>query len=600
MGGMSWGMEKTNAGMRRRIGVALAVVTVGLVLVPCAVSAQDTGFERAVLAASGAGDISELSEGEIERYADYLRRPVLVNVDGRTRMEGLLDAWRAAAIVDYRERCGEIGSWTELASIDGLDMRLVEALRPFLSLDPGSTRPGMPRSSTAVGETDILLRGSFRGDEGGAPDYNYAAKFRYARAGRYSAGITFKRLFDAGTPAPGTFGVSVELCGRRRPVRLVLGDFHARFGQGLVLWSGFSMSGFGTVEAFRRKQTGIRAAWTLSPDYALRGAALECGTDAGLLSALLTTDGMLAANLRRLGRCHGVGATAYVTLVPDGNGRREGMASVDFRWSPGRRMRRCELFAETGWDLSAGKMACTGGVMWTPAYGRRYALMLRSHPDGLHASYAGPPRSYSRYGDEAGVAGGCSLVSSRGFAFSATVDWALHPADGSMQLKSVADFALPIMGWMALKPRMTWRRRESDEHRDRIDMRVDADLSAGSWSGRVRAEAVSCEGLSRLYYAEAGFAGKTLSAHARLTAFAADRWNDRIYCYERDVAGMFTVPAYYGRGTAFHLLCSVRLGRGRVGVRGSYVHYSAGPFKSGRRTDKPDRAELRLQYVATL
>ena len=39
----------------------------------------------------------------------------------------------------------------------------------------------------------------------------------------------------------------------------------------------------------------------------------------------------------------------------------------------------------------------------------------------------------------------------------------------------------------------------------------------------------------------------------RATVFGIDSWADRIYVYERDVPGSFSVPAYYGRGYALSL-----------------------------------------------
>ena len=40
-------------------------------------------------------------------------------------------------------------------------------------------------------------------------------------------------------------------------------------------------------------------------------------------------------------------------------------------------------------------------------------------------------------------------------------------------------------------------------------------------------------------------------------------WSARIYCYERDAPGTFSVPAYNGRGVAVSAVgsCKLRLGR---------------------------------------
>lgn len=552
----------------------------------------DGGFERAVLAVSGAGDLSELSGSEMEMYYGLLKHPVNVNADARSRLEEVLDTWRAASVLDYRSRCGDILSWTELASVDGFNADLVAVLKPFLSIEPSGGRSGISGRGT-----DVLLRSTVKGNEGGPAVYDYAAKYRYSGP-RLGLAMTIKRLSASPSFMPETVGFGAEFRARRHPLRIVLGDYHARFGQGLALWSGFSMSGFGTVDAFQRKATGIRQAWTLSPGYALRGAAVEWDSGVGTLSGMLTLDGLLGGNLRRTGKRSSMGMTAYMALVPDEAGRGEGMVAADCRWTPWRVLRHCELFAEAGYDPAACRAAFVGGLVWTPAYRRKYALMLRSYPDGMRGRHAGAPRAFSAFGDETGVAVGMKIGTASGWQLGVTADAAMRPVGRSSQLRTIADAAMPVAGWLVIRPRLTWRLRPADKVRERTDLRIDADVSAGAWSGRMRAEAVRCEDMSYLYYVEAGYKAGRVAVHARTTAFAADRWNDRIYSYERDVPGMFTVPAYYGRGLACQAMCSLKTGHGRIYLRAAMTRYSAGPLRDGGRASKPDSFSLRVQYSA--
>lgn len=580
----------------KQLLIAATAASFAAAFAAVAAQAQDTAFERAVMAVCGAGDISEVSETDMERCADLARHPLRVNMDSRQRLEEVLDTWRAASVVDWRSRSGDICSWTELASVDGFNAELVAALKPFLSLETASSNAAS--SGRGRGRAETLLRASLKADEGEDAICSYALKCRYTLQGRGSVAFALKRL--SGSDSPDALGFSAEIRSRRLPARLVIGDFHARFGQGLAVWSGLSMSGLGTVEAFRKRAAGVRSAWTLSPQYAMRGAALQWDLSrSGSLSALLTKDGMTAFNFRLTGRRSVVGTTAYLTLAPEDNGVREGMVALDGRWMLRGWLRRCELYGECGYDLASGRCAATGGLIWTPAYRRRIALMLRSYPDGVAGSFGSPPRSSSKYGDETGVAAGFAVLSAGGLALGGTLDWAVHPVAGSSQLKSVTDVSLPLASWLTLKPRLTWRLRPQDDSARRMDARLDADVASGVWSGRLRGELVRCEGLSRLYYAEAGYAHGRTKAHVRVTLFSVDRWNDRIYCYERDVPGMFSVPAYYGRGAALHALCSLSALRGQIHLRGSYMHYSVGTLKAGVRTDKPDRVEVRLQYNAS-
>ena len=47
----------------------------------------------------------------------------------------------------------------------------------------------------------------------------------------------------------------------------------------------------------------------------------------------------------------------------------------------------------------------------------------------------------------------------------------------------------------------------------------------------------------------------------RATLFCAWDWDARIYCYERDAPGTFSVPAYYGKGAGLYAVVTYRLVR---------------------------------------
>ena len=74
---------------------------------------------------------------------------------------------------------------------------------------------------------------------------------------------------------------------------------------------------------------------------------------------------------------------------------------------------------------------------------------------------------------------------------------------------------------------------------------------SATWKARLRLEGLLCKSLAGLTYLEVGRKTEKLSAYLRGTLFLVDNWDDRIYSYERDAPGSFTVPAYYGRGVAF-------------------------------------------------
>ena len=74
-----------------------------------------------------------------------------------------------------------------------------------------------------------------------------------------------------------------------------------------------------------------------------------------------------------------------------------------------------------------------------------------------------------------------------------------------------------------------------------------------------------------------------------------DDWQDRIYCYERDAPGHFTVPAYYGRGYALSLVGSFRHSWPGLRLK-SYLRasWTAWPWSE---KPKPGVAGLRVQLM---
>ena len=62
-----------------------------------------------------------------------------------------------------------------------------------------------------------------------------------------------------------------------------------------------------------------------------------------------------------------------------------------------------------------------------------------------------------------------------------------------------------------------------------------------------------------LTYVEGGRKNESSALYLRVTGFSIPVWDARIYCYERDAPGTFSVPAYNGRGIAFSAVGSLKL-----------------------------------------
>lgn len=113
----------------------------------------------------------------------------------------------------------------------------------------------------------------------------------------------------------------------------------------------------------------------------------------------------------------------------------------------------------------------------------------------------------------------------------------------------------------------------------------------GPWLLACRFDAVHCSGFAWNGYAEGGWKSERAALYLRGGLFRVDAWDDRIYVYERDAPGTFTVPARYGRGWNASIYGAWHLSRlHSLWLRLETVQYPWNPTK------KPGRTELRLQY----
>ena len=126
----------------------------------------------------------------------------------------------------------------------------------------------------------------------------------------------------------------------------------------------------------------------------------------------------------------------------------------------------------------------------------------------------------------------------------------------------------------------------------RTEIRTDVTYMSDPWIATVRLDAVCSEGFGFLSYLEGGYKTSKMAFYMRQGAFLVDNWDDRIYSYERDAPGSFSVPAYYGRGVWTSFNASWRFARwGRMYARAGVLAY---PFMQKK---KPGKAELKLQFI---
>lgn len=487
----------------------LLFLLTGLLCLPLA--AQEETVLRAAQYLSGA-----LSEEEIP--ADWIERvesagKVRINAPG-LRAGVFLTDYQVACIRDYRARSGDILSLGELALVDGFSADAVAALGPFLSLE-SSRLPGA--ADTVRVRATVLSRATLSGV--GFKGKASGAAWRAGGAVRGENGSFYGELST-------------------RYGRVLAGMFHTRWGQGLVAWSGFSMESLSSVDAFVRRATGLSPVWSYVPSGVHRGVAYEYESARMRATAFGGPDGW-GGHFDYLWRSGQVGCT-FVS----------GRGSLDFRYNT----RGMDWVGEVAFG---GKTAAVKSAL----RGKGWAVQGRVIPSGFSGKKNG------EYGVSLGLGWKAPSVKA-----SLTADAALLPIPQKdprrHQLRVWA-----VCQWM-ISPQWTLEGRFTERYRNyeaaRTNFRADVKASSGPWLGVLRLETVRCSEWGFLGYLEGGYKGASASGYLRLTGFSVPVWAARIYCYERDASGTFSVPAYNGRGIAASFVgsCKARIFR-RFTLRGT-------------------------------
>ena len=526
-------------------------------------SAQDSSELEKITAFLGVNSEEEISSEEYELLQDALRHPIRINLMSKSRLiaSGLFTPYQAASLVDYRKRFGNVLSFAELASVDGFGQQCVELLKPFLSLDSGGqgdlTAPKMNKVYN-----ELSLRGGYKysTDE---QDWQYGVKY----------GLDFGQVFQASLGlSKSNYSASISYDFRKIDAKVILGDFNARFGQGLLTWNGVLINSLTSPNNFMKKASGVTSVRSFTGSSANTGAAAEFGFGRFSLTTAYAISQMRMINFRRLGRLGSVG----VTILNDGNWK----SSLDAAAC----IRGVNLFGEAAYNWSDNSASVVMGTDFTMNEKARFASLLGwSHAKQSQFAFSSnfPLDPYSRHS----------------FTLSSDFIYHLIPKDKkvkhSIQEKFQLNWQWKILDYLTLNLRLSDRFRTWGL-RHRAELRIDVTTTIKNWSVDSRVHLLKSRNHSALSYINASYRLPNLTLHSRLGVFFVDNWDDRIYAYEYDVPGSFNVPAYYGRGVWIASMLSWKVSRLiRLYARASYISY---PFMSDEKK-KPGKAELKLQSV---
>lgn len=550
---------------------------------PAAFADHGKDFAEAVALLCGAGSAEELDEDILDAYARLSRHPLHLNHANARAISasGLLTPYQAASLIDYRSRHGDVLSFSELAAVNGFGEAFADALRYFVVLDsdrgPGSVETGRRA------DAELILRTTMKGETDSGGDCSYGAKLRFSYGDNLSLGVTAKRPYGADGFAPSSTNLSLMLA--RRNQKLVLGDFNARFGQGLVWRSGFALAGFGSVSAFSVNPTGLSPAWSYNSPGRGGGLSLALGRLELTSAAKLAKDNTLQPL---------VNASLFLTGGQIGLTMTKEALSMDTRFCTG----RMDWFGEAAYAVASKIPAIIAGTVFNPEYRHRLGMRVRYYPAEYRVSTASAAGATTRSSDEIGATLGYETA-----AFTSTIDAMQRPSDGSRQYRAVLSYATEGEWPYKLSLRTVERFKPETDLPFRTDLRAQLGYVSGQWQHVLRLNALMCRNTGYLGYYELGWdnAGDEgrleLKAFGRLTMFSIEHWDDRIYVYERDAPGNFSSRAFCGRGWNAQMYVGMTI-RTRDWKRFSL--YARAMIQDCSRERPHDRrmVEFRLQAVA--
>lgn len=205
-------------------------------------------------------DISQITEN-LEYYE---KNPIELNTATYQNFDqlGILTSIQIQSIINYRINKGPFISVFELKTIEGLSEQTINAIIPYVFINESNSQSIlMPKCTdnqliTSISSTLQKLQGYDYSNDSiykanpnkyfeGNP-LNLRTKYRFGSNNKLFCGFTLEK--DAGEALmKGTntffdfYSAYLEIKPNNTIQQVILGDFNANFGQGLVLWNGFAL-----------------------------------------------------------------------------------------------------------------------------------------------------------------------------------------------------------------------------------------------------------------------------------------------------------------------------------------------------------------------
>ena len=536
------------------------------------------------------------------------------------RLIGLLSPYQVASLIDYRQRYGAIISWAEVFLIPGFTEQDTRLLSLFFHLEPEATydrlqlksmfrhgkrsflvqtRTFFPRGEEYIPITEAEYQARPNSRYQGVPWYRYL-RYDYRYRDRVRWGFTLES--DPGEKQVVDFLSFHAEIRDVKPFRtLVIGDFRARFGQGLLLWNGTQFGKASSTASLCKQEMGITPYRSRDENLFFRGLGASFrrrSLDLSVFISYRTLDARIVEE-------------GFTSLVETGyhrtplehekkNTLRSWVTGLNLSWSAERwkagvtalgygynhpdagrityyndyknrtvpfggiaadlsfRLPSWRFFSEAALDLG-GSPAALAGIIYYGKNGNQAGMQLRYFTPSYTAAYS------ARLGRNADPSNEYSLQ------MTGTL---VLPCAWKMDLSAWAYF-FPRARYLCHDPSYGWDYR-LQVHRDHhmLLFRQQRSLSdkgtldrqslclrtavrfSDAFQLALRGDGMYCLLLENssewggTAYAQLEYENvkETFRLSFRLALFHTESWESRIYIYEPDVLYGYSVPALYGKG----------------------------------------------------
>ena len=218
----------------------------------------------------------------------FSRHPIYINFATQKQLNRIpfLNEIQIKNLLVYRKLGGLIISQYELQLVEGFDREVIDKLIPYIDFSTDRNKqPIMLPELVNEGKNTLVMRSSgFNKPRDSAylgSQTKLLVKYRYDWRNRISAGFTLEK--DAGEPllrkAANRFrgfdfySGYVAVGNSTDKTKIIIGDYHLRFGQGMAIWSGYNIGRTIFASGYIRKPQGIVQNSSAMETGFMRGAA---------------------------------------------------------------------------------------------------------------------------------------------------------------------------------------------------------------------------------------------------------------------------------------------------------------------------------------